>query len=102
MVFGEMGGVRLGSTEPLVVIIHSRNPTPCTRTRSEAPSKLSSVEHMVNRMLYLILAAQLAITAISLACYLVWNKVMMMERGRNRCMGGKTWYSLRFSSVFFP
>lgn len=30
---------------------------------------------MVNKMLYLILAAQVAITVISLGCYIVWNRV---------------------------
>lgn len=42
---------------------------------SEAPSKLSAVENTVNRMLYLILGAQLVITSVSLAAYLVWNRV---------------------------
>jgi len=33
------------------------------------------VEHVVNRMLYLILTAQLVITCVALAAYLVWNRV---------------------------
>lgn len=52
---------------------------------------------MVNRMLYLILAAQLAITVISLACYLVWNKVMETQtrQTKNQWMGGRTWCLLQ-------
>ncbi len=59
----------------LGLVVYTGKDTKLVQNSREAPSKLSAVETTVNKMLYLILTAQLVLASVSLACYTVWNQV---------------------------
>lgn len=63
----------------LGLVVYTGKDTKLVQNSREAPSKLSAVENTVNRMLYLILTAQLVISTIALVCYTVWNKVRLYK-----------------------
>lgn len=59
----------------LGLVVYTGKDTKLVQNSREAPSKLSTVERTVNKMLYLILTAQLLLATVSVICYTVWNKV---------------------------
>eukprot|EP00624_Nannochloropsis_granulata_P007655 evm.model.NODE_8908_length_28186_cov_23.573193.5 len=59
----------------LGLVVYTGRDTKLVQNSRKAPSKLSTVEVTVNKMLYLILIAQLALAIASVMCYIIWNKI---------------------------
>jgi magnesium-transporting ATPase (P-type) len=59
----------------LGIVVYSGVDTRVVRNSREAPSKLSSIEKTMNRLIYLIFATQCALSLVSLLFFLLWNSI---------------------------